>query len=313
MSTFRARAASYTHAGRRRSNQDAVVERAFDGDRQLVAVADGMGGQSAGEVASARTLEVLVAELEVGSELGDAIRAANRAVYQDALHIPERRGMGTTLVALLRLGNTYHVANVGDSRAYRVTEEGIEQITADHSFVAEARRAGTLSADEALASPWRNALTRAVGTEPQVQVDLFGPFQADVPHLVLLCSDGLHKSLPEGDIWRYVLATEDVDAGVQTLGALAFRHGSDDNISVAAVEFGLVTRSAAAPTLPVGIARQAAARRNGDPAPRRVPEPAPPRVRGPRLLRERKRAVLPRAAIVAAAGAAALAWFLFSG
>lgn len=249
-------AASYTHTGRRRSNQDAVVVTKLSGGREVVAIADGMGGHSAGEVASARALETLVAELRGSDDLRAAVRAANAAVYAEGSRNPGWQGMGTTVVALLRTGNTYHIANVGDSRAYRIDAQAIAQLTDDHSFVAEALRGGAMSPEQAAVSPWRNALTRAVGTDAEVEVDLFGPFAVDEPHAVLLCSDGLYKPLPAESLHNYVLATEDVEAAVRALAALAFRRGSDDNITVAAVEFGSLGRLSLEVTLPVPISRQ---------------------------------------------------------
>lgn len=259
-----------SHRGRRRSNQDAVVATELSRRRELVAVADGMGGQRAGEVASARALEVLVAELDAGTGLREAVQAANTAVHAEATDNPEHQGMGTTLVALLRDGNTYHVANVGDSRAYRVWADGIEQITADHSFVAEAVESGSMTLEQAAVSPWRNALTRAIGTDANLQVDVFGPFPADSPHVLLLCSDGLYKAVTEELIREYVLSTADVGAAAEALAALAFRRGSDDNISVAALEFGSLSRHAPMNTIPFPIPRQQAIARNGE------SRPAPP-------------------------------------
>lgn len=270
-----------------------------------MAVADGMGGQAAGEVASARTLEVLLAALGEGAALATAVQAANAAVHRDATAHAERHGMGTTLVAMLRTGNTYCVANVGDSRAYRVTGAGAEQITADHSFVAEALREGRMTEGEASASPWRNALTRALGTDPQVDVDVFGPFPAEPPHTVVLCSDGMYKALPDEAIWRYVVGTPDLDAAVEALAALAFRRGSDDNISVAAVEFGRLPRRSPSVTLPVAIARQTA---TGEATPAPVPAPRGlPRPPVEPHSTSRTRFAWPVALLVAAAVAAAVA------
>lgn len=250
--------AVYTHRGRRKANQDAVLLHSFDEDREIVAVADGMGGHAAGEVASARALQTLVAELETGADLGDAIQAANSAVHTQALANPEQSGMGTTLVVLLREGSGYRIANVGDSRAYRLDASGVSQITRDHSFVAEAVREGRLSADEVTRTPWRNALTRAVGTDAQTAADVFGPFAVDSDHVILLCSDGLYRTVPDADLQRYLLASDGLQAAVNSMAALAFRRGSDDNISAAAAEFGRVPRRAGSLTVPVAIPRQPA-------------------------------------------------------
>jgi protein phosphatase len=278
-----ARTAAYTHRGRRRSNQDAVIASRLTDGRELVALADGMGGQAAGEVASARALEVLVEELETGTSLEDAVRAANTAVHMEAHGSAEHEGMGTTLVALLRTGNTYRVANVGDSRAYRIADGAIEQITRDHSFVADALRSGTLSPAEAEVSPWRHALTRAIGTDPAVEVDLFGPFDVGSAHAVLLCSDGLYKALPDGTIADFVWSSEDIEAAVRGLSALAFREGSDDNISAVGVEFGRLSRRLPMVTAPLSIERQLEQHRPEAPAATpaaRPPAPAPAKPAG---------------------------------
>ncbi|CAN5338001.1 protein phosphatase 2C domain-containing protein [soil metagenome] len=268
--------AHYSHAGRRRANQDAAVARTLPDGRELLAVADGMGGHLAGEIASARALEALIRRIEPGASLIEAVRAANAAVHSDASRSAELQGMGTTLVALLHDSSGYDIANVGDSRAYRIDEDGIRQLTLDHSFTAEAMRAGTMSSQEAASSPWRNALTRAVGTDAEVEIDHFGPFPAEPPHVVLLCSDGLYKAVSEPLIREYVLATEDLNTAVHSLAALAFRNGSDDNITAAALELGSLPRRPATITLPVPISRQASVAKK--PA---VPERRPERQEAP--------------------------------
>lgn len=225
-------------SGRRKSNQDAVVAGRFEDGRELIAVADGMGGHQGGAVAAQQALDTLVASVKAGRGLRDAMRAANAAVYGAAQEDPTLAGMGTTLVALLRTNDSYVVANVGDSRAYAVTDTAITQITADHSFLAEALRANQMSAEEARNSRWRNALTRAIGTDAEVEVDEFGPFQASEPHSVVLCSDGLHGSVPAESLQQCVIHNRDVWAAAMCLADEAFRNGSKDNISVAVVRFG---------------------------------------------------------------------------
>ncbi len=239
----------YTDRGRRPANEDAVVVETLFGDRDLVAVADGMGGHAGGEVASHRALERLVASLEASNDLAAAVRDANDELLRAAEAHPEWQGMGTTLVALLRVGAEYYVANVGDSRAYRIDGDGLRQITVDHSFTAEAITSGRLSAEEAERSPWRNALTRAVGTDSEVDVDLFGPFPVTPAHLVVLCTDGLYRVMSDEELAQEVFAALDRPDGARDLVANALRRGSSDNISVALVEIGDVsTLQAAAPS-----------------------------------------------------------------
>lgn len=238
MNFFHCRSAASTVQGRRPSNQDAVIDVRLPRGRHLVAVADGMGGHNSGEVASALALERLEAELRAGASLRDAVIAANRAVYEAAQSDPTRAGMGTTLVALLRTEAVYQIANVGDSRAYRIDRHGIRRISRDHSFAEEAVHNALMAPDEIARSPWRNALTRSVGTQESVEVDLFGPFEiAGHPHSVMLCSDGLYRGLSDEAAWHHLISAPDPGTAAQSLIDLALRHGSDDNVSVAVVQF----------------------------------------------------------------------------
>ncbi|MGH7465709.1 MAG: PP2C family protein-serine/threonine phosphatase [Longimicrobiales bacterium] len=219
-------------------NQDAVLAVRLPDGRELVAVADGMGGHSAGEVASQRALETVWTQLKAGADLRGAVMAANAAVHAAAAGNPGWSGMGTTLVAMLRAGSSYEIANVGDSRAYRITPDALSQITTDHSFVAEAVRESRFATDEIARSRWRNALTRSLGTEADVNVDCFGPFDAREPHAVLLCSDGLYRTLSDDVLQQHVARADDPWAAARSLTAEAYRNGSADNISAAVVLFG---------------------------------------------------------------------------
>ena len=233
-----------TGRGRRSVNQDAVMTVSLAGGGELVAVADGMGGHSAGEVASRTALNVLRASVEAGNDLGKAVAAANAAVYEEAGALPGREGMGTTLVAVLRRGGHYTIANVGDSRAYRIDGSGVHQITSDHSFMAEAVGSGELTAEEAGASRWRNAVTRAVGTDRSVDVDCHGPFDAGEPHTILLCTDGLYRFVDE-DVLAQTARESGPATAARGLAAAAYAAGSDDNISVAIVRYGAKSPAAA--------------------------------------------------------------------
>jgi PPM family protein phosphatase len=234
---FTERAAAVTERGRRRRNEDAVLAVELPDGAELLAVADGMGGYAAGELASRRALEVLRDAVAGGATLRQGIESANAAVLAEAA-APGREGMGTTIVALLRRGDEYHIANVGDSRGYRVDALGIMQLTRDHSFVEEAVASGQMTADEAGASPWRNAVTRALGIGPDVEVDCFGPFSADENHIVVLCSDGLHRGIDDAAVAAAVMGAASVAETAAALARAAYDAGSDDNISVALAVFG---------------------------------------------------------------------------
>jgi protein phosphatase len=215
--------------------------------RTLVAVADGMGGHAAGEVASALALRTLQDALAEGRELGDAFRLANERVHRMATE-PGKQGMGTTMTAVLVEGSQFRVANVGDSRVYLISASGIRQLTDDHSFVAEAMKRGQ-SRSEAMATPWRDALTRSIGTEEEVDVDVFGPFPLEHDSAFVICSDGLYKTLTDDDLRELFVRSGGTRGAAQAMVSAAFDGGSDDNISVAIAEYGEVPRDAAPTTM----------------------------------------------------------------
>jgi len=218
-------------AGLRPYQEDAVLSETLPDGRTLMAVADGMGGHAAGEVASALALETLFDAVNQGQALDDAFRLANEQVHVKARD-PGKQGMGTTLVAMLLDGDSYQIANVGDSRGYLVDADGARRITEDHSFVTEAIKRGQ-SEEQALASQWKDVLTRCIGTEAEVEVDLFGPFPLEPDTAILLCSDGLYKVLSDTDISEMFAESGGPRGAAQSLVANAYEAGSDDNISVA--------------------------------------------------------------------------------
>jgi protein phosphatase len=245
----RPRLAQHSIPGRRPYQEDSIFCDPLADGRLLVAVADGMGGHAAGEVASALALATLKSAVEDGTELGEAFRLANEKVHQKSME-PGKQGMGTTLVAVIIDGDEYLVGNVGDSRGYLISPEGIERITQDHSFVAEAMKRGQ-SEEEATASQWRDALTRAIGTDAKVEADVFGPFPVKRNSALLLCSDGLYKTLRDSDLREIFRRSGGPKGACQALVAEAYERGSDDNISVVVTEFGQVPREQPAGTMPL--------------------------------------------------------------
>jgi len=233
--------------GKRPYQEDSVHADVLADGRTLVAVADGMGGHAAGEVASALALETLSAAITEGKPLEDAFRLANARVHEMASE-PGKQGMGTTLVAVLVDGREYLVANVGDSRVYLVSSDGIERLTEDHSFVAEAMKRGQ-SEEEAMATPWRDALTRSIGTDDEVEVDVTGPFTLKDDSAFLICSDGLYKTLSDEELQDLFAKSVSPRGAAQSLVTAAFDGGSDDNISVAIAEYGEVPRLTAPSTM----------------------------------------------------------------
>ncbi len=243
------RLGSESIAGLRPYQEDAHLTESLTDGRLLVAVADGMGGHAAGEVASALALEVLVEALEDGQALEAAFHLANERVHTQARE-PGKQGMGTTLVAMLLEGGSYTVANVGDSRGYALSGDGIRRITMDHSYVAEAIKRGQ-SEEEATQSEWKDVLTRCIGTEPEVEVDLFGPFPVEKNTALLLCSDGLYKTLADEDLGSLFAKSGGPRGAAQSLVSAAYERGSDDNITVSIAEFGEVPREQPAGTMPL--------------------------------------------------------------
>lgn len=223
-----------------------MAETLADG-RTLLAVADGMGGHAAGEVASALALETLSEAILDGRPLDEAFRMANARVHEMASE-PGKQGMGTTMVAVLVDGAEYSVANVGDSRGYLVSADGLRRLTEDHSFVAEAMKRGQTEA-EAMATPWRDALTRSIGTDEEVDVDVFGPFPLPTDAAFLLCSDGFYKTVDDGELQELFERSASAEGAAQSMVTAAFDNGSDDNISVAIAEYGEVPRQAAPTTM----------------------------------------------------------------
>ncbi len=230
------RTAAHTDVGLRRpGNEDRF---AIDPELGLSLVADGMGGHSAGQVASALAAAAVVTSLQerkggatsASEKLRGAIEDANRAIYSAARQNPEYTGMGTTLVALLVEGDRGALAHVGDSRAYRVRSGRIRQLTDDHSIVGELLRRHEISADDAREHPHRHVLTRALGVRGHVQPDL-AELTLARGDLFVLCSDGLTNHLEDHEIAK-LSSSDDLDVGCVALIELANRRGGEDNITV---------------------------------------------------------------------------------
>ena len=223
-----------TDPGRkRRRNEDSYVIQP-----PLFAVADGMGGAQAGEIASRLAAEALREEGGGGGEerLASLVREANRRVYERSQADSSASGMGTTVTAALLEGDVVRIGHVGDSRAYRIRNGLLEQLTRDHSLVAELMRDGKLSQEEAEMHPQRSVITRALGTEPDVDVDV-DTIDAHAGDLFLLCSDGLTTMIGDEAILRIVEEQrDDLDRAAKTLVSAANAAGGEDNITVVLFE-----------------------------------------------------------------------------
>ena len=201
----------------------------------LFAVADGMGGAQAGEVASRMAIDVLDAGDRNGGtpeeRLTRMISHANRQIYDLAKRDESRRGMGTTATAAIVEGGDVSLGHVGDSRAYRLRDGELEQLTHDHSLVAELVRSGQLSAEAAENHPQRSIITRALGPEADVEVDAHRHVARD-GDVYLLCSDGLTGMISEGDIAGILRASPTLEDAATTLVRAANQSGGKDNITV---------------------------------------------------------------------------------
>jgi len=229
------RVGAVTDPGRtRRHNEDAYVI-----EPPLFAIADGMGGAQAGEVASRlATAALKEAGANGGGErrIADLIQEANRRVYDRSSSDPNTSGMGTTITVALVEDDRVSFGHVGDSRAYLIRKARMEQLTEDHSLVNELLKTGKLSREEAETHPQRSVITRALGTDPDVDVDTFS-VQAETGDLFLLCSDGLTDMVPEDSILEVVERhREDIDGALRALVKAANRGGGQDNITVVAFE-----------------------------------------------------------------------------
>ncbi len=231
------RASALTDTGRRRPHN----EDTFVCEPPLFAVADGVGGAQAGEIAS-RIAAAAIEELPPGARgeepLAVLLREANERIYNQSLDDPSLAGMGTVVTALLfdEPTGTISIGHVGDSRAYRMRHGELVQLTTDHSLVGELVRAGRLSTEEAEAHPHRSVITRAVGTEPIVEVDT-STVSAEPGDLYLICSDGLTDLVRDDEIALVLAAAEnDPDGAAESLVAAANRAGGIDNITVVLFE-----------------------------------------------------------------------------
>ncbi len=226
---------------RRRRNEDAYVV-----EPPLFAVADGMGGAQAGEIAARIAASVLRESPGRSGEeaVVELIKEANRRVYEAAVGDEARSGMGTTITAALVESDRVQIGHVGDSRAYRVRDGRLEQLTEDHSLVAELVRSGKLSPEEADAHPQRSVITRTVGTDPDVDVDTFS-VEALPGDVFMICSDGLTTMVDDDAILALVEKNRaDLDRAAKALVDAANKGGGEDNITI--VLFEIVDGAAAA-------------------------------------------------------------------
>jgi protein phosphatase len=270
------RSGSATDVGRVRGiNQDMPLVR-----DNLYAVADGMGGHAGGEVAArvaVETLEHAFDRLPTTDGLRDAFSEANAAIWQESQTNTDLRGMGTTLTAMALVGGTdsqdvLALANVGDSRAYVLSDGRLTQVTDDHSLAEERMRHGEMTEAEAAVHPQRHILTRALGVSSEVETDMW-ELQLRSGDRVLLCSDGLTNEVGMEEMTDVLVAVSDPEAAASRLVELANEHGGSDNITVIVVDVqvgedgsdavSVVTPLALGTASAAGLGAAAAATANG--------------------------------------------------
>ena len=223
--------------GRQRSvNEDSLVL-----DPPFFAVADGMGGAKAGEVASAMAAGAFEGESDSGepaeAQLSRILRAANRRIYDLAVTDDSHRGMGTTVTAAKVSGDDVSLGHVGDSRAYRMRDGQLEQLTRDHSLVAELERSGQITPEAAEHHPQRSIITRALGPEPDVQVDTY-TLAGRPDDLFLICSDGLTSMISDDELGSILRSATSLEEAAESLVRAANQSGGKDNITVVLFRLG---------------------------------------------------------------------------
>ncbi len=236
----------------RKHNEDNFL---IDSEVGLFLVADGLGGHAAGEVASqivvdkmgqfiSQTVEkdrTWPLEYDVslpfdGNRLKAALLLTDQAIVDDIRNNPERESMGSTVVACLVHESRVTLVHVGDSRAYLLDENGIHQVTRDHSWVAEQVANGILTPEEARKHPFRNVITQALGNGGELDISVQEIQVQELDHL-LLCSDGLSGMLQDNDIWKIVRNSSSLQDAAQQLITSAKANGGEDNITVLLIHF----------------------------------------------------------------------------
>jgi protein phosphatase len=252
----------YSNAGRRKENQDRVISIYNKKTRiGLIGVADGMGGYQGGDTAAEiaiHTLKEMIESvpfrenrhLDNRNAIKTFIQKANNKIY----NLSQKKStnetdfdMGSTCTGVLIVGESFYVFNVGDSRTYRVKESGIEQLTIDHTASKNNSEEKIFNAAEKLENPYSNILSRALGTNNEIDVDIFPrkeetAFSLEENVVLFSCSDGLWGKVTSNEIFDEITGRKKIKGSIKNLTALAFSKNSTDNISAAAVEWGKIKR-----------------------------------------------------------------------
>jgi len=227
--------------GNKRTLNEDYIGYYEDEDKKLYVIADGMGGYNAGEVASKLAVDTAISKLksmenfeDIHSSLREVILASNKEIFNLSKNNDKLSGMGTTITACLIVKDELYVANVGDSSCYIIKDNVINKITKDHSLVQQLVDNGSITEEEAEVHPNRNIITRALGTNVSVEVDIFKESLGDI-NKIILCTDGLTNYVKPSELLQVVLENED-QAACERLIELSKMRGGRDNISVIVIE-----------------------------------------------------------------------------
>lgn len=230
----------------REKNEDALFV-SGDRDLPLYLVADGMGGHNAGEIASQMAVDIIREEFQLNKknlnsprkirkQIKTALEKANEDIYKKSLNELDCDGMGTTILLGYYFDKRFYIGHVGDSRAYLLVDESLNQITEDHTLVNELIKKGSITESQALRHPQRNAITRALGTAVDIDIDTYEvDFNRD--KILVLCSDGLYNMVDESIILQTLKETIDLEDRVSSLVQMANENGGKDNITIIAIKF----------------------------------------------------------------------------
>ncbi len=230
---------------RQKANEDRYIIGEIAGT-VIGVICDGMGGANAGDVASKIAIDVFAESIKekikkggmkgIGAAVEQAVTLANDAIYKEAENNPECEGMGTTLVMAVAAHNEALVANIGDSRAYHITSNGMTRITTDHSLVSEMVMMGEITPVQAHHHPSRNLITRALGVDKSVKCDLYN-LAVSAGEYILLCSDGLTDQVSEPEIYYEVFESGQPELACRNLVEIANKRGGADNITIVLIGF----------------------------------------------------------------------------
>lgn len=231
-----------TNIGTRKTNQDFYFKSEV---HPLYIIADGMGGHNAGEVASRLSAELIADYLELKLDenlddeeierlLEDSIKKANKIVYEKSLEKEEFKGMGTTISLAYIKGDKLFIGHVGDSSIFIISNNEIVKLTMDHSLVEELLKKGSITQEEAKNHPQRNVITRAVGTDVDIEVDILSA-QINKDDILVLCTDGLSNMVEKDEIKEKIINTDSLEEACEELVGNAKNRGGHDNITIMAI------------------------------------------------------------------------------